>query len=113
MQPANRHRRPEFVGCYDTESEACEVGYRSPAGRRFPVKAVLEKDSVISIPGRFRLISSDRDGYSVLAGDIGSGGPVSLGLVNASPERSAELRFQLTSDLKNRQQEEPCQKTLN
>ena len=25
VQPANRHRRPELVGCYDTESEACET----------------------------------------------------------------------------------------
>ena len=50
VQPANRRRRPELVGCYDTESEACEVGYRSPTGRRFLVKAVLEEDPVISIP---------------------------------------------------------------
>ena len=50
VQPANPRRRPELVGCYDTESEACEVGYRSPTGKRFLVKAVLEKDPVISIP---------------------------------------------------------------
>ena len=50
VQPANRRRRPELVGCYDTESEACEVGYRSPTGGRFLVKAVLEQDPVISIP---------------------------------------------------------------
>ena len=50
VQPADRRRRPEFVGCYDTESEACEIGYRSPVGRRFLVKAVLEEDPVISIP---------------------------------------------------------------
>ena len=50
VQPADRRRRPEFVGCYDTESEACEIGYRSPRGRRFLVKAVLEEDPVISIP---------------------------------------------------------------
>ena len=45
-----RRRQPELVGCYDTESEACEVGYRSPTGRRFLIKAVLEEDPVISIP---------------------------------------------------------------
>ena len=50
VQPADRRRQPEFVGCYDTESEACEIGYRSPVGRRFLVKAVLEEDPVISIP---------------------------------------------------------------
>lgn len=50
VQPADRRRRPEFVGCHDTESEACEIGYRSPVGRRFLVKAVLEEDPVISIP---------------------------------------------------------------
>ena len=50
VQPADRRRRPEFVGCYDTETEACEIGYRSPVGRRFLVKAVLEEDPVISIP---------------------------------------------------------------
>ena len=50
MQPADRRRRPEFVGCHDTESEACEIGYRSPVGKRFLVKAVLEGDPVISIP---------------------------------------------------------------
>ena len=50
VQPADRRRRPELVGCYDTESEACEIGYRSPIGRRFLVKAVLKEDPVISIP---------------------------------------------------------------
>ena len=50
VQPADRRRRPELVGCYDTQSEACEIGYRSPMGRRFLVKAVLEEDPVISIP---------------------------------------------------------------
>ena len=50
VQPANRRRQPELVGCYDTESEACEIGYRSPTGGRFLVKAVLEQDPVISIP---------------------------------------------------------------
>ena len=50
VQPTNRRRRPEFVGCYGTESAACEIGYRSPTGRRFLVKAVLEGDPVISIP---------------------------------------------------------------
>ena len=49
-QGAFSKRRAEFVGCYDTESEACETGYRSPVGRRFLVKAVLEEDPVISIP---------------------------------------------------------------
>jgi len=34
VQPANRHRWPELVGCYDTESEACETGYRNPIGQR-------------------------------------------------------------------------------
>ena len=50
VQPAGRRRQPEFVGCYDTEDEACEIGYRSTVGRRFLVKAVLEEDPAISIP---------------------------------------------------------------
>ena len=50
VQPADRRCRPEFVGCYDTEIEACEIGYRSLVGRRFLVKAVLEEDPVISVP---------------------------------------------------------------
>ena len=44
MQSTNQYRWLEFVDCYDTESEACEIDYRSTIGRRFLVKAVLEED---------------------------------------------------------------------
>ena len=50
VQPTDRRRRPEFVGCFDIETEACAAGFRSPIGRRFLVKAVLEEDPVISVP---------------------------------------------------------------
>jgi hypothetical protein len=50
VQPADGRRRPEFVGCFDNEHEACEAGFRSPIGRRFLVKPVLEADPVLRIP---------------------------------------------------------------
>ena len=42
VQPTNRCQQPELVGCYDTNSEACEIGYQSQTGRRFLVKAILD-----------------------------------------------------------------------
>lgn len=50
VQPRDKRRKPEFVGCFDDEHQACEVGYRSTIGRRFLIKEVLEKDRVISVP---------------------------------------------------------------
>ena len=50
VQPADRRHRPEFVGCFDIEAEACAAGFQSQIGRRFLVKAVLEEDPVISVP---------------------------------------------------------------
>ncbi|MCY3849321.1 MAG: hypothetical protein OXF75_00785 [Acidimicrobiaceae bacterium] len=50
VQPRDRRRKPEFVGCFDDEHQACEVGYRSTIGRRFLIKEVLEKDRVVSVP---------------------------------------------------------------
>ena len=50
VQPADRRRRPEFIGCFDNEHQACEAGFRNSIGRRFLVKAVLEEDPVFSIP---------------------------------------------------------------
>ena len=50
VQPRDRRRRPEFLGCFDDEHEACAAGFRSPAGRRFLIKEVLERDRVISVP---------------------------------------------------------------
>ncbi len=50
VQPRDRRRRPEFLGCFDDEHEACAAGFRSPIGRRFLIKEVLEQDRVISVP---------------------------------------------------------------
>lgn len=50
VQPPDRRRRPEFVGCFDDEHKACAAGFRSPVGRRFLIKEVLEQDRVISVP---------------------------------------------------------------
>ena len=36
VQPANRRRWPGLVGCYDTESEACEISYQNPIGQALP-----------------------------------------------------------------------------
>lgn len=50
VQPRDGRRRPEFLGCFDDEHEACDAGYRSTIGRRFLIKEILEKDRVVSIP---------------------------------------------------------------
>ena len=50
VQPRDRRRRPEFIGCFDDERDACAAGFRSPIGRRFMIKEVLERDRVISVP---------------------------------------------------------------
>ena len=50
VQPRDGRRRPEFVGCFDDEHQACAAGYRSTIGRRFLIKEVLEQDRVISVP---------------------------------------------------------------
>ena len=57
VQPTDRRRRPEFVGCFDDEHEACAVGFDSSIGRRFLVKAVLAEDPVVSVP---RVVLADR-----------------------------------------------------
>ena len=57
VQPYDRRRRPEFMGCFDIEMEACAAGFRSPIGRRFLVKAVLAEDPVISVP---RAVKADQ-----------------------------------------------------
>ena len=49
VQPRDKRRRPEFVGCFDDEFDACDAGYRNTIGRRFLVKEVLEQDRVISM----------------------------------------------------------------
>ena len=49
VQPRDKRRRAEFVGCFDDEHQACSAGFRSTVGRRFLIKEVLEKDRVISI----------------------------------------------------------------
>ena len=46
VQPRDKRRRPEFVGCFDDEFDACDAGYRNTIGRRFLVKEVLERDRV-------------------------------------------------------------------
>ena len=50
VQPRDRRRSPEFIGCFDDEHQACEAGYRSTIGRRFLIKEVREIDRVISVP---------------------------------------------------------------
>lgn len=50
VQPQDGRRRPEFVGCFDDEHQACAAGYRSTIGRRFLIKEVLEQDRVVYIP---------------------------------------------------------------
>ena len=50
VQPPDKRRRPEFVGCFDDEHQACDAGFGSAIGRRFLIKEVLEQDRVISIP---------------------------------------------------------------
>ena len=49
VQPNDKRRRPELVGCFDDEFEACSAGFRSGIGRRFLIKEVLEKDRVVTI----------------------------------------------------------------
>ena len=49
VQPNDRRRRPEFVGCFDDEDQACSAGFGSRIGRRFLIKEVLEKDRVVTI----------------------------------------------------------------
>lgn len=50
VQPTDGRRRPEFVGCFDDEHQACAAGFGSSIGRRFLVKPVLTEDPVLSIP---------------------------------------------------------------
>ena len=50
VQPHDKRRRPEFVGCFDDEHQACSAGFGSRIGRRFLIKEVLEHDRVISVP---------------------------------------------------------------
>ena len=49
VQPSDKRRRPEFVGCFDDEHQACSAGFGSRIGRRFLIKEVLEKDRVVTI----------------------------------------------------------------
>ena len=49
VQPNDRRRRPEFVGCFDDEHQGCSAGFGSRIGRRFLIKEVLEKDRVVTI----------------------------------------------------------------
>lgn len=50
VQPEDRRRRPELVGCFETEHEACTAGYRSRVGRRFLVKLISREDPVVCVP---------------------------------------------------------------
>ena len=47
VQPYDKRRRTELVGCFDDEFEACSAGFRSRIGRRFLVKEVLTQDRVV------------------------------------------------------------------
>ena len=49
VQPDDKRRRPEFVGCFDDDYQACSAGFGSRIGRRFLIKEVLEKDRVVTI----------------------------------------------------------------
>ena len=50
VQPRDKRRRPELIGCFDDAHQACDAGYGSMIGRRFLVKEVLKQDRVISVP---------------------------------------------------------------
>lgn len=50
VQPEDRRRRPELVGCFETEHEACKAGYQSRVGRRFLVKLISQEDPVVCVP---------------------------------------------------------------
>lgn len=50
VQPRDRRRRPEYLGCFDDEHAACAAGFGSTIGRRFLIREVLEQDRVVSIP---------------------------------------------------------------
>ena len=50
VQPRDKRRRPEFLGCFDDQHQACDAGFGSMIGRRFLVREVLEEDRVVSIP---------------------------------------------------------------
>lgn len=50
VQPSDKRRKPVFVGCFDDEHQASEVGFRSTVGKRFLIKEVLEEDRVVSVP---------------------------------------------------------------
>lgn len=47
VQPDDKRRRAEFVGCFDDEDQACSAGFGSTLGRRFLIKEVLEQDRVL------------------------------------------------------------------
>ena len=48
VQPNDKRRRPELVGCFDDEFEAGAAGFGNGIGRRFLIKEVLEQDRVVS-----------------------------------------------------------------
>lgn len=50
VQPFDGRCRPQLVGCFDDENDACEAGVSSPIGRRFLVKAIRAEDRVVSVP---------------------------------------------------------------
>ncbi|MCQ3809118.1 MAG: hypothetical protein KTV68_01030 [Acidimicrobiia bacterium] len=50
IQPEDGRRRPQLVGCFETENEACSAGYESQVGRRFLVKLISQEDPVVCIP---------------------------------------------------------------
>lgn len=50
IQPDDGRRRPELVGCFETEHEACSAGYESQVGRQFLVKLISQESPVVCIP---------------------------------------------------------------
>jgi len=50
IQPDDGRRRPELVGCFETEHEACSAGYESQVGKQFLVKLISQENPVVCIP---------------------------------------------------------------
>ena len=50
VQPHDKRRRPQLVGCFDDSDQACSAGYASTVGSRFMIQEILEQDRVVSVP---------------------------------------------------------------
>ena len=50
VQPNDGRRKPEYVGCFDDEQQACDAGFCNSVGKRFLVQEVVENERVVSVP---------------------------------------------------------------